>query len=146
MKNFLLLLSFLVCSLFLAQESVTKKYLDSDDLKIAKDFSKDYNVRILTKKYEIRNIGDPESKNNYDIEYKVQDDAGYALMLVNYDFRERDFTITLKSMTYHSKKSGAVTVIKSDNANEVISKYYETTKLLLLTLQSEYISPDLTKK
>jgi hypothetical protein len=111
---------------------------------ISFNFSKVYHERILSKKYTVRNIGNPES-NNYEVEYKTDNEEGFVLAVVNYNFRERDFTLDLESVNYHNKKTGEVTLITSRNTIDAVSKYYQTTKKLLLTLQSNYISPDLNK-
>ena len=142
MKKFLLFFSFIACIFLFAQESVTKKYLAEDNLASAKNFCKIYNETILKKKYTITNIGDPAT-NNYDVEYKTEDDGGFAVMIVNFNFRERDFTITMRSMKYHNKKTGDVSVITNSSTNQSVQDYYDITKKLLLTLQSNYISPDL---
>lgn len=142
MKKLLLLFSFFTCIFLFAQESVTKKYLAEDNLASAKNFCKTYNETILKKKYTIKNIGDPAT-NNYDVEYKTEDESGFAVTIVNFNFRERDFTITMKSSKYHNKKTGAVSVITDGSTIQSVQDYYDLTKKLLLTLQSNYISPDL---
>lgn len=142
MKKFLLLLSFIACIFLFAQESVTKKYLDTDDLKIAKSFSKTYHDTILSKKYTIRNLGNPET-NIYDVEYKLDDDNGFTIMVVNYNFRERDFTILLKSINYQNKKTGEKTALTNQSTIESVRNYCELTKKILVTLQANYIAPDL---
>lgn len=110
----------------------------------AKKFAKDYHERVLSKKYTVRNIGNPES-NNYEVEYKTDSEEGFVIAVVNYNFRERDFTLDLESVNYHNKKTGEVTLITNRNTIDAVAKYYQTTKKLLLTLQSNYISPDLNK-
>lgn len=128
----------------LTENSVTKNYLSADNRESAKNFAKTYRETVLAKKYSIKYIGNPES-NNYDVEYKVEDGLGYAIMVVNYDFRIKDFTITLKSANYVNKKTGASTVLSKNSTVEAVAKYYETTKKLLVTLHSEYIAPNLNK-
>lgn len=142
MKKFLLFFTFIACIFLFAQESVTKKYLAEDNMASAKNFCKIYNETVLTKKYTITNIGDPGT-NDYDVEYKTDDDGGFAVMLVNFNFRERDFTITMKSMKYHNRKTGGVSGITDGSTIKSVQDYYNLTKKLLLTLQSNYISPDL---
>lgn len=144
MKKFLLLLSIIACTLVLAQDSVTKKYLDEDNLATAKNFAKIYNESVLAKKFTIKNIGNPET-NNYDVEYKVVDEIGTVVSIVNFNFRERDFTVALKSMKYQNNKTGEVSVINKDSTVKDVKDYYEFQKNLLVTLQSNYISPDLDK-
>lgn len=144
MKKILILFSLITCIFLFAQESVTKNYLAADNIASAKNFAKIYNDTVLAKKYTIRNIGNPES-NNYDVEYKVGDESGTAVMILNFNFRERDFTITLKSMNYINKKTGAITAISNRSTIPSVQDYYERTKKLLLTLHSGYISPDLNK-
>ena len=144
MKKFLLFFSFIACIFLFSQESVTKKYLAEDNLTSAKNFAKIYNESVLAKKYSIRNIGNPET-NNFDVEYKIDDVSGFAVMIVNFNFRDRDFTITLKSMNYQNKKTGEITPISSTSTTESVKDYYELTKKLLITLQSNYISPDMDK-
>ena len=142
MKKLLLVLSFLASIFLFAQESVTKKYLNEDNLASAKNFAKVYNESVLAKKYTITNIGNPET-NNYDVEYKVGDAIGTVVSLVNFNFRERDFTVTLKSINYINNKTGEISVIKEDNTVKDVKDYYELTKRLLVTLQANYIAPDL---
>jgi hypothetical protein len=60
MKNTLFLLALIFSTFLFAQESVTKNYLDADNLVSAKNFSKVYHERILSKKYTVRNIGNPQ--------------------------------------------------------------------------------------
>ncbi len=142
MKKLLLVLSFLASIFLFAQESVTKKYLNEDNLASAKNFAKVYNESVLAKKYTITNIGNPET-NNYDVEYKVGDAIGTVVSLVNFNFRERDFTVTLKSLKYQNNKKGEFSVIKEDSNVKDVKDYYELTKRLLVTLQANYIAPDL---
>lgn len=142
MKKLLLVLSFLASIFLFAQESVTKKYLNEDNLASAKNFAKVYNESVLAKKYTITNIGNPET-NNYDVEYKVGDAIGTVVSLVNFNFRERDFTVTLKSLKYQNNKTGEFSVIKEDSNVKDVKDYYELTKRLLVTLQANYIAPDL---
>ena len=144
MKKLLLILSLISCTFLLAQSSLTKKYLDEDNLTTAKNFAKIYNESILAKKYTITNIGNPES-NNYDVEYKVVDKIGTVVSIVNFNFRERDFTLALKSVKYKNNETGEVSVIKKDSTVKEVKDYYEFTEQLLVTLQSNYISPDLDK-
>lgn len=142
MKKLLLVLSFLASIFLFAQEFVTKKYLNEDNLASAKNFAKVYNESVLAKKYTITNIGNLET-NNYDVEYKVGDAIGTVVSLVNFNFRERDFTVTLKSINYINNKTGEISVIKEDNTVKDVKDYYELTKRLLVTLQANYIAPDL---
>lgn len=142
MKKLLLVLSLIACTFLLAQESLTKKYLNEDNLASAKNFAKIYNESVLAKKYTITNIGNPET-NNYDVEYKVKDVIGSVVSLVNFNFRERDFTVTLKSIKYINNKTGEISVIKEDSNVKDVKDYYELTKRLLVTLQANYIAPDL---
>ena len=142
MKKLLLVLSLIACTFLLAQESLTKKYLNEDNLASAKNFAKIYNESVLAKKYTITNIGNPET-NNYDVEYKVGDVIGSVVSLVNFNFRERDFTVTLKSIKYLNNKTGEISVIKEDSNVKDVKDYYELTKRLLVTLQANYIAPDL---
>lgn len=113
MKKLLLVLSFIACTVLLAQESLTKKYLNEDNLASAKNFAKIYNESVLAKKYTITNVGNPET-NNYDVEYKVGDVIGSVVSLVNFNLLERDFTVTLKSIKYINNKTGEISVIKED--------------------------------
>ena len=142
MKKLLLVLSFLASIFLFAQEFVTKKYLNEDNLASAKNFAKVYNESVLAKKYTITNIGNLET-NNYDVEYKVGDAIGTVVSLVNFNFRERDFTVTLKSLKYQNNKTGEFSVIKEDSMVKDVKDYYELTKRLLVTLQANYIAPDL---
>ena len=142
MKKLLLLLSIIACTLVLAQDSVTKKYLAEDNLATAKNFAKIYNDSVLAKKYIITNIGNPET-NNYDVEYKVVEEIGSVVSIVNFNFRERDFTMSLKSVKYQNNKTGEVSVFNKDSTVKDVKDYYEFQKNLLVTLQSNYISPDL---
>ena len=142
MKKLLLVLSLIACTFLLAQESLTKKYLNEDNLESAKNFAKIYNESVLAKKYTITNIGNPET-NNYDVEYKVKDVIGSVVSLVNFNFRERDFTVTLKSIKYLNNKTGEISEIKEDSTVKDVKDYYELTKRLLVTLQANYIAPDL---
>ena len=142
MKKLLLVLSFLASIFLFAQEFVTKKYLNEDNLASAKNFAKVYNESVLAKKYTITNIGNLET-NNYDVEYKVGDAIGTVVSLVNFNFRERDFTVTLKSINYINNKTGEISVIKENSTVKDIKNYYELTKRLLVTLQANYIAPDL---
>ncbi len=144
MKKHLLLFSFIACIFLYAQESVTKKYLAEDNITSAKNFSKEYIENVLSRKYTLRTIGDPES-NNYDIEYTVEDKLGFAIILINYDFRANDFTLKLKSLNYESKINGKVMPVTSNSTDQWISEYYDNTKKLLLTLHSDYIAPDLNE-
>ncbi|WP_417428776.1 hypothetical protein [Halpernia sp.] len=144
MKKLIFLFSFFVFTVSFAQDFATRNYLSTDTREVAKGFAKKYSDNVLTKKYTIRNIGNPES-NNYDVEYRVEDKSGYVLTIVNYDFRPTDFTLTMKSMNYHNKKTGDITLVKGNNSIESVAKYYATTQKLLITLQSLYISPEMNK-
>lgn len=145
MKKYLLLFSFIAATFLFGQESITKKYLGTDDLISVKEFSKTYTDGILAKKYIIKNLGDPNS-NNYDVEYKITDESGYAVMIVNFDFRKRDFTIELKSMNYVNEKTSVTIPITKENKVKAIADFYERTKKLLLTLHADYLAPDIFQK
>lgn len=142
MKKYLLLLSFLVTFFLFGQESVTKKYLAGDNITTVKNFSKTYTDDVLTKKYTIKNLGDPKS-NQYDVEYTAQEDIGYAVIIVSFAFRKKDFTIQLKSINFHNKKTGAVVAITNRDSVESIADYYQLTKKLLVTLHADYLAPNL---
>jgi hypothetical protein len=140
MKNLLFLFVFLSSSFLFAQESIARNYLAEDDMTAAKNFQKQYSDDVITKNFTILKVNST-TNNKFNVEYKAYLKEDYVVVDIDYEFREKDFTILFKSLKFTDKTTGVTTNIKADSSVEVLKNYYDLVKKLFLTLQSDYISP-----
>lgn len=138
MKSLVYLLALLFSTMFFAQDSMTKDYFPTDNITIAKDHQKQYG-KIIPAKYVVNNTKE-NSKNNFEVEYREKLDEGYIAILVNYDFRSKDFTISLKSITYFNEKTKRTFLLSSDSEKEEVRNYCSLIKMMFIDFQAEYIA------
>ena len=138
MKNLLYFVALLFSTMIFAQDSVTKDYFPTDNITIAKDHQKQYG-KLIPAKYAINNTK-VHTVDNFDVEYREKLAEGYIAILVNYDFRKKDFTISLKSITYFNDKTKRTFLLTSDSEKEEVRDYCSLIQMMFVTFQAEYIS------
>ena len=144
MKKFLFFLSFLFCTLMLAQKKITKKYRYGENIENAKVFFKKFQDGIIAQKFDI-DYQDDLSSNSIVANYTTSDKNGTTQLKVKYTFDNSDFTIYLIDVIYTFKSSGVRGVLTENSVAPESREYYESLRNIFVTQQANYISPDLKK-
>lgn len=119
-------------------------YLSGDDKAAAKKFNAEYIDQVLKKAYTVKYLTSTTA-DTQQIKYDLEDDAGIATVIIDYQFRDKDFTINIKSINYYNKDNKTNTVISKESDTEAISKFYKLVKDYFVDKNANHIAPGLVK-
>ncbi|MFC6268072.1 hypothetical protein [Frigoriflavimonas asaccharolytica] len=121
-------------------DMITANYLGTDTKDAAKKFSAEYVDVVLKKAYAVNYITS-STADNQEIKYTLEDESGVATILVTYQFRDKDFTIKIKSINYYHKGNKTNIVISKESSTEATSKFYNLIKDYFVDKNANYIAP-----
>ena len=121
-------------------DMITRNYIGSDTKDTAKKFCAEYIDAVLKKAYVVNYVSGQNS-DNQEIKYTLEDESGIATILATYQFRAKDFTISIKSINYYHKGNKSNTVISKESSTEATSKFYKLIKDYFIDNHANYIAP-----
>ncbi|WP_417428778.1 hypothetical protein [Halpernia sp.] len=123
-------------------DMITKNYAVGDNKESSKKVSKQFIDTVLKIAYKVTYLTS-ENEDNQEIKYTLEDETGIATTIIDYQFRDKDFTIKIKSINYYHKGNKSNTVISKESSSEATSKFYNLIKTYFLEKHSDYISPNI---
>jgi hypothetical protein len=121
-------------------DSFSANYLSGDTKAAAKGFSAEYVDQVLKKAYTV-NYVTSSTADIQQIKYTLEDESGIATIIMDYQFRDKDFSISIKSINYYNKKVKSNTVISKESTTDATSKFYTLIKDYFVNNHSNYIAP-----
>jgi hypothetical protein len=121
-------------------DMISLDYLSSDRKDDAKKYSKEYIDKVLKNAYQV-NYLTSENADNQEVKYTMEDASGLVTIVMGDQFRDKDFTINIKSINYYQKKLKTNTVISKESDTEATMKFYKLVKDYLLVKHADYIVP-----
>lgn len=118
---------------------VTANYLATSNKDEAKKNAKEYENSVLKVVFQVTNLQGSASADYQEIKYVVDDNDGVSTAIVTYDFRNKDFTIKIKSIDYYNKNNKTNIKVSKDSKHDTVLKFYSTYKLYFLDKQAQFI-------
>lgn len=124
---------------------ITGNYLSGEDKAASKKYSAEYVDKVLKKAYDV-NYLTSTTADTQQIKYTLEDASGVATIIMDYQFRDKDFNIMIKSIEYYHKETKATTKISKESSTDATSKFYNLVKDYFIDNHANYIAPGLVSK
>lgn len=119
---------------------INASYLAGDDKAAGKKFHAEYVDEVLKKAYVV-NYLTSTTADKQQIKYTLDDEAGTATIIIDYQFRDKDFTIMIKSIEYYNKNAKSTTVISKESSTSATINFYNLIKDYFVNKNANYIAP-----
>lgn len=123
-----------------AYDFITANYLSADTKQVAKKRSSEFINKVLKTVFKVTFLTDPDA-DVQQIKYVVEDDKGFTTIIMDYQFRDKDFSIKINSMDYYQKELKIKTVISQKSSSKTASEFYTILKDYFIDKHSNYIAP-----
>lgn len=124
---------------------INGSYLAGEDKAASKKYSAEYVDKVLKKAYDV-NYLTSTTADTQQIKYTLEDASGVATIIMDYQFRDKDFNIMIKSIEYYHKETKATTKISKESSTDATSKFYNLVKDYFIDNHANYIAPGLVSK